>query len=168
MTCMHSYLIWNISPSSLMFHRQKVPLCAFQSLLCPSDLPAYPCASHPFSCKCRAYPGCPRWLLLSLFIKHDHAPQVWCCLIHHEGAWQIVHLLDSIKNCSLVGCVHLANTHQDCELVTNLPPVETYLSSICNHQPSWNCQVIQLSRTSLRFRIQFLLLQRCNIFFHRY
>jgi hypothetical protein len=43
---MYSHLIWNINPSSLMFHRQKVPLFAFQSLLCPSDLLAYPCASH--------------------------------------------------------------------------------------------------------------------------
>jgi hypothetical protein len=30
--------------------------------------------------------GCPRWLLLSLLTKHDRAPQVWCCLIHHEWA----------------------------------------------------------------------------------
>jgi hypothetical protein len=57
MTCMHSYLIWNIGPLSLMFHRHKVSLFAFQSLLCPSDLPAYPYASHPPSCKCRAYPS---------------------------------------------------------------------------------------------------------------
>jgi hypothetical protein len=41
----------------LMFHRHKVSLFAFQSLLCPSDLPAYPYASHPPSCKCRAYPS---------------------------------------------------------------------------------------------------------------
>jgi hypothetical protein len=41
----------------LMFHRHKVPLFAFQSLLYPSDLPAYPCASHPLSCKCHAYSG---------------------------------------------------------------------------------------------------------------
>ena len=34
-----------------------VHLFAFQSLLCPSDLPAYSCASHPLNCKCRAYLG---------------------------------------------------------------------------------------------------------------
>jgi hypothetical protein len=56
MTCMHSYLIWNIGPPSLIFHRHRVPLFAIQSLLCSSDSPAYPCASHPLSCKCRAYP----------------------------------------------------------------------------------------------------------------
>jgi len=80
MTCMYSYLIWNIGPPSLMFHRHKVPLFAFQSLLYPSDLTVYPYASHSLSCKCRAYPGYPRWLLLSLFIKHDRAPKcvvVW-------------------------------------------------------------------------------------------
>jgi len=34
-----------------------VHLFAFQSLLCPSDLLAYSCASHPLSCKCCAYLG---------------------------------------------------------------------------------------------------------------
>ena len=57
MTCMHSYLIWNIGPPTLMSHHHKVPLFAFQSLLCPSNLPAYPYASSPLNCKCRAYPG---------------------------------------------------------------------------------------------------------------
>jgi len=47
--------------------------------------------------------GCPRRLLLSLFIKLDSAPQVWCCLIHHEG----FSLLDSSENYPLIGCVHL-------------------------------------------------------------
>jgi hypothetical protein len=28
--------------------------------------------------------GYPRLLLLSLFIKFDHAPQVWHCLLYHE------------------------------------------------------------------------------------
>ena len=50
-------------------------------------------------------------------------PQVWCCLIHHEG----FSLLDSSKNYLLIGCVHHANTHQDGQSVMNLPPVETIL-----------------------------------------
>jgi hypothetical protein len=67
--------------------------------------------------------GCPRRLLLSLFIKLDHAPQVWCCLIYHEE----FSLLDSSKNYPLIDCVPHANTHQDCQPVINLPQVETIL-----------------------------------------
>jgi hypothetical protein len=39
-----------------MLYRYKVPLFAFQSFLCPSDLSARPCPSLPLSCKCYAYP----------------------------------------------------------------------------------------------------------------
>jgi hypothetical protein len=60
-------------------------------------------------------------------------------LIHPEG----FSLLDSFENYPLIGCVHHANTHQDGQSVMNLPPVETYISSMFSHQPSWNCQVIQ-------------------------
>jgi len=70
--------------------------------------------------------GCPRQLLLSLFIKLDSAPQVWCCLIHHEE----FSLLDSSESYPLIGCVHHANTHQGGQPVMNLPPVETYPSSM--------------------------------------
>jgi len=76
--------------------------------------------------------GCPRWLLLSLFIKHNNAPKcdvAW----FHEGAY----LLDSFENCSLIECVRHANIHQKRQSIMNLPPVETYPSSICYHQPSW-------------------------------
>ena len=66
-------------------------------------------------------------------------PQVWCCLIHHEG----FSLLDSFENYPLIGCVHHVNTHQDGQSVMDLPLVETYPSSMFGHQPSWNCQVIQ-------------------------
>jgi len=72
-------------------------------------------------------------------------PQVWCCLIHHEG----FSLLDSSENYPLIICGHLANTHQDYQSVMNLPPIETYPSSICGHQPSWNCQVIQTCMSNM-------------------
>jgi len=48
-------------------------------------------------------------------------PQVWCCLIHHEE----FSLLDSSENYPLIDCVPHANTHQDGQLVMDLPPVET-------------------------------------------
>jgi hypothetical protein len=60
-------------------------------------------------------------------------------LIHHEE----FSLLDSSESYPLIGCVHHANTHQGGQPVMNLPPVETYPSSICGHQPSWNCQVVR-------------------------
>jgi hypothetical protein len=44
-------------------------------------------------------------------------------LIHHKG----FSLLDSSENYPLIDCVPHANTHQDCQLVMNLPPIETIL-----------------------------------------
>jgi hypothetical protein len=45
-------------------------------------------------------------------------------LIHHEGFSP----LDSSENYPLIDCAHHhANTHQDCQPVMNLPPIETIL-----------------------------------------
>ena len=75
MICMHPYLIWNISPPSLLIHRHKVPLFAFQSLLCTFDALAHSCASHHSTVNAVPVLGYLRWLLLWLFIKLDNAPK---------------------------------------------------------------------------------------------
>ena len=72
MTWMYSYLIWNIGPPSLMFHRHKVPLFhskAFFILLIYRLIRVL--AIHSIVSVVPIL-GCPQWLLLSLFIKHDH------------------------------------------------------------------------------------------------
>jgi len=73
MTCMHPYRVWNIGPPSLMLHYHRVSLFAFQiffvllicQLICVLTLHS----------NVNAVPilGCPRRLLLSLFIKDDYA-----------------------------------------------------------------------------------------------
>jgi hypothetical protein len=63
------------SPPSLMLHRHRVPLFAFQSLLCSSDALAHSCDSHHSDVSAVPILGCPRRLLLLLFIKLDSAPK---------------------------------------------------------------------------------------------
>jgi len=123
MTCMHPYLIWNIGPPSLMLHRYRVPLFAFQSLLCFFNVLAHSCGSHLLSYKCSAYLRLSKMITALAVYQAWLCPQVWCCLIHHEEFY----LLDSLENYSLIDCAHHANTHQDCQPVMNLPPVETIL-----------------------------------------
>jgi len=106
-----------------MIHCHRVPLFAFQSFLCSFDALAYSCASHHSTVNAVPILGCLQRLLLSLFIKLDSAPKVWCCFIHYEG----FSLLDSSENYPLIGCAHHTNTHQDCQSVMNLLPAETLL-----------------------------------------
>ena len=106
MICMHPYLIWNIGPPSLMLHRHRVPLFASQSFLCSSDALAHSCASHPLNCKCSAHPGLSSTITACIVHQAWPCPQVWCCLIHHEGFC----LLASSENYPLIDCVHHANT----------------------------------------------------------
>jgi len=56
-------------PPPLMIHHHRVPLFAFQNLLCSSHVLAHSCTS--LSLKCGVYQA---WL----------CPLVWCCLIHPE------------------------------------------------------------------------------------
>jgi len=123
MTYMHPYLIWNIGPPSLMIHRHRVPLFAFQSFLCSFDALAHLRASLPFKCKYNAHLRLSTTITTLVVYQAGLCPQVWCCLIHHEG----FSLLDSSENYPLIDCVPHAITHQDCQLVMNLPPVETIL-----------------------------------------
>jgi len=120
---MHPYLIRNIGPPSSMFHHHRVPLFAFQSFICPSHVLTHSCASHPLSCKCSAHPRLSMTITALAVYQAWLCPQVRCCLIHHEG----FSLLDSSKNYPLIGCVHHANTHHDCQSVMNLPQAETIL-----------------------------------------
>jgi hypothetical protein len=120
MTCMHPYLIWNIGPPSLMFHRHRVPLFAFRSLLCSFDALVHSCASHHSIVNAVPILGYRRWLLLSLFIKLDYAPKcgvAWfimkdfiswflprivfdwlCASCQHPSRWSINHELVSNWN----------------------------------------------------------------------
>jgi len=109
-----------------MIHRHRVPLFANQILLCSFHALAHSCASHPLSCKCSVYLRLSSTITALVVYQARLYPQVWCCLIHHEG----FSLLDSFENYPLIDCVHHANTHQDGQSVMNLPPVETYLSSM--------------------------------------
>jgi hypothetical protein len=68
---------WNIDPPSSMFHHHKVLLFAIQSFFYSFNVLAHSCASLPLRFKSSAHLGlgCPRWLLLLLFIKLDPAPK---------------------------------------------------------------------------------------------
>jgi len=89
----------------LMIHHHRVPLFAFQSLLCSFDVLAYLRASLPLKCKCSAHLGLSTMITALVVYQAWLCPQVWCCLIHHEG----FSLLDSSENYPLIGCVHHAN-----------------------------------------------------------
>jgi hypothetical protein len=67
----------------LMFHRHRMPLFAFQSLLYSFDALAHSCVSHPFSCKCRAHLGLSAMITALAVYQAWQCPQVWCCLICH-------------------------------------------------------------------------------------
>jgi hypothetical protein len=57
---------------------------------------------------------CPSWVVhFSHCYQAWPCPQVWWCLIHHERAEPIIHLLDSLENRSLISCVPPANAHQE-------------------------------------------------------
>ena len=98
------------SPPSLMLHRHRVPLFISQSFLCSSDALAHSCASHPISCKCSAHPGLSSTITACIVHQAWPCPQVWYCLIHHEGC----SLLASSENYPLIDCVHHANNHHVC------------------------------------------------------
>jgi hypothetical protein len=70
----------------LMFHGHRVPLFVIQSLLCSFNVLAHLCASHPLNCKCSAYPRLPLMIIVFAVYQVWSCPQVWCCLIRHEGA----------------------------------------------------------------------------------
>jgi len=109
----------------LMIHRHRVPLFAFQSFICSFDALAHSCDSHHSDVSVVPILGCPRQLLLSLFIKLDSAPKcgvTW--FIMNELNLSFI-FLDYLENCSLIDFAHRANTYQDCQSVLNLPQVET-------------------------------------------
>jgi len=68
-----------------MIHRHRVPLFANQSLLCYSHVLAHSYASLPLKCKCSAHLGLSTTITALAVYQAWPCPQVWCCLIHHEG-----------------------------------------------------------------------------------
>jgi len=94
-----------------MFHHHRVPLLfkAFfilsmywliHVLAFHSDVSAVPIV------------GCPQRLLLLSLLKLDHASKCGVAQFIVKEFEQIIHLLDSLKNCTLIGCACFANTHQ--------------------------------------------------------
>jgi len=144
MTCMHPYLIRNIGPP-LWCSIVIGCLCLLsKSLLCSFHVLAHSYASHPLSCKSRAYPGSPRWLLLSLFIKHECAPKcgvAWFITNELNRSfifWIILRIVLSFIVRIVPTPIKIVNQSWTCL------KLKQYSSSICYHQPSWNCQVIQI------------------------
>jgi hypothetical protein len=76
---------------SLMLHHHRVSLFAIQKpsqfFLIHQAIRVYCILVLYSNANAVPIPGCPQWLLLSLFIKPNHAPKVWCCLVHHKWVW---------------------------------------------------------------------------------
>jgi len=133
MTCMHSYLVLKYRPPSSMLHHHRVPSKEFFVLLINWLFRVL--AIH---LAVNAVPilGYPRWLLLLLFIKHDH--DLKCCV-----AWFIMNALNQsfifwmLLRIVLSLIMHIVPTLVkrfsivdlilDCQSVMNLPPVGTTL-----------------------------------------
>jgi len=127
-------------PPPLMIHRHRVPLFAFQSLLCSFDVLAYLRASLPLKCKCSAHPRLSTMITALAVYQAWQCPQVWCCLIHHEGfylLWIFLRIILWLIVCIMPTPIKIVNPSWTCL------QLKQYFSSIYYHQPSWNCQVIQ-------------------------
>ena len=110
--CILTWFEIQVPPSS-MFHHHKVPLFAFPSFHYSFNVLAHSCASLPLKCKCSAHLGLSTTITTLVDSQAWPCFQVWCCSIHHKGVEQIILLLDSLKNCPLIGCTCFANTHQE-------------------------------------------------------
>jgi len=135
---MHPYLIWNIGPPFLMFHRHRVPLFSFQSLLCSFDALAHSWASHHSVVTAVPILGCLRWLLLSLFIKLDSAPKcgVAWFIMKNFVSWILLRIVLSLIVCIMPTPIKMVNQSWTCLQLK-------HTLQVCYHQPSWNCQVIR-------------------------
>jgi len=100
------------SPPSSMFHHHRVPLFAFQSFLYSFNVLAHSCASLPLKYKCSAHLGLSTMITALGCSQAWPCIQVWCCSIHHKEVEQIIHLLDSLKNCPLIGCACFTTARQ--------------------------------------------------------
>jgi len=140
MTCMHPYLMWNIG---YPFGWSIVIGCLCLLTKAFFALPMYWLIRMlAFHSNVNAVPisGCLRRLLLLLFIKLDSAPKcgvawfimkdflLWILL--RIILWLIVHIIMPTP-------IKIVNQSWTCL------QLKQYFSSICYHQPSWNCQVIQ-------------------------
>jgi len=136
--CMYPYLIWNIGPPSLMIHRPRVPLFAFQSFLCSFDAFAHSCDSHHSDVSAVPILGCPRQLLLSLFIKLDSAPKcgVAWFILKDFLSWILLRIILWLVVCIMPTPIKVVNQSWTCLKLK-------HTLQVCYHQPSWNCQVIQ-------------------------
>jgi len=106
-------------------------------------------ACLPLKYKCNAHPRL--FVMITALIVSQAWPcfQVWCCLIYHERASQVIHLLDSLSNCSLINYMCPANTHQAwvvhddycscCLSSLTLPPSVVLLDSSWRSLTSHSC-----------------------------
>jgi len=86
--------------------------------------------------------GCPRWLLLSLFIKTNHTPKYGItCFIMKEfnksfTFWILLRTTLWLAMCILPTIIKKFSTVNlilDCQSIMMLPPIEPYSSKICYH-----------------------------------
>jgi hypothetical protein len=155
MTCMGPYLVWNITPPLWRFIVTGC-LCllskAFSILLIHWLIQVYRVPVLQSNVNVVSILSCPRRLLLSLFIKLDYALKygvAWFIIkelnksfiswiLSRIVLWLVVRILPIIiKKFSSVDLI------LNCQSAMKLPLVETYSSSICYHQHSLNCQVVQ-------------------------
>jgi len=116
MICMHPYLIWNIGPSLFDVHRHRVPLFAFRSLFCSFDALAHSCASDPLVVNAMPILGFPWWLLLSLFIKLDHAPKcgVTWFIMKDFISWILLRIIIWLVVCIMPTPIKMVNQSWTC------------------------------------------------------
>jgi len=107
-----------------MIHRHRVPLFANQILLCSSHVLAHSYASLPLKCKCSAHLGLSTTITALVVYQAWLCPQVWCCLIHHEGL-----------NRSFILCIILRIV---IALIMRIVPTPSWLSISHKLASSWN------------------------------
>jgi len=119
------------SPPSLMIHRPRVPLFAFQSLLCSFHALAHSCDSHHSDVSAVPILGCPRQLLLSLFIKLNSAPKcgVAWFILKDFLSWILLRIILWLVVCIMSTPIKMVNQSWTC-----LQLKHTF--QVCYHQPS--------------------------------
>ena len=117
-----------------MLHCHRVPLFAFQSLLCSFDALAHSCANHYSAVNAMPIPDCLQQLLLASFIKLDPAPKcgtAWF-LMKDFLSWLLLRIILWLIVCIMPIPIKIVNQSWTCLYL------KQYSSSTCYHQPSWN------------------------------
>jgi len=127
---MHVYL-----PEKYRFPNSNAHLLAIRSLPFFS-VPAHSGASHPFNCKCNVYYRLSILISALVCLPNMTVPPkcgvVWFIMNELNQSFIFWTLL---RNCSLIDCVHCANTHQEVFYYQPHPrlPISHELSSSGNN-----------------------------------